>query len=177
MDARVATVAAALAELYRVRGFAAVRVSPRVTTGAIGRGAASRSRVRLEVAEGPHTSVTEVSFEGATALTPAELLESVALVTGKPYYRPQQTIDRAAIERRYRNLGYQRAVIEVRETPTEDAAASPSPTWCARVRRRESITCWSAAPSASHPTWCAGKWRCSPGSRWATTPCSRASSG
>ena len=42
-------------------------------------------------------------------------------MTGKPYYRPQQTIDRAAIERRYRNLGYQRAVIEVRETPTEDA--------------------------------------------------------
>ena len=38
VDARVATVAAALAELYRVRGFAAVRVSPRVTTGALGRG-------------------------------------------------------------------------------------------------------------------------------------------
>ena len=121
VDARVATVAAALAELYRVRGFAAVRVSPRVTTGALAEGRVP-VRVRLEVAEGPHTSVTEVSFEGATALTPTELLESVALVTGKPYYRPQQTIDRAAIERRYRNLGYQRAVIEVRETPTEDAA-------------------------------------------------------
>ena len=38
VDARVATVAAALAELYRVRGFAAVRVSPRVTTGALAEG-------------------------------------------------------------------------------------------------------------------------------------------
>ena len=43
VDARVATVAAALAELYRVRGFAAVRVTPRLTTHGRSSTAACRS--------------------------------------------------------------------------------------------------------------------------------------
>ena len=119
VDARVAAVATALAELYRVRGFASVRVNPRVTTGAPAEGQVPVT-VRLEVAEGAPTTVTGVGFDGAAAVPAGELLQQLTLVTGKPYYRPQQTLDRAAIERHYRNLGYQRAAIEVRETPSED---------------------------------------------------------
>ncbi len=59
--------------------------------------------VRLEVVEGARATVTEVRFEGVTAISAAQLLESLALTTGKPYYRPQQAIDREAVERRYRN--------------------------------------------------------------------------
>ena len=121
VDARVAAVAAALAELYRVRGFAAVRVTPRVTTAA----AVAETvpvTVRLEVVEGARTVVSSVVFEGATALTPADLGDGLGLTAGKPYYQPQLALDCAAIERRYRNLGYQRAAIEVRETPGADGA-------------------------------------------------------
>ena len=79
--------------------------------------------VRLEVVEGPHTVVAAVGFEGATAIAAAELASGLGLTAGKPYYRPQQTLDRAAVERRYRNLGYQRASVDVRETPSADGTA------------------------------------------------------
>jgi outer membrane protein insertion porin family len=121
VDARVATVAAALAELYRVRGFAAVRVTPRLTTHSAVDGQVPVI-VRLGVEEGPRTMVTAVRFDGVTALPPADLSSDLGLTVGKPFYRPQQSLDRAAVERRYRNLGYQRAVVEVRETPSADGA-------------------------------------------------------
>jgi outer membrane protein insertion porin family len=121
VDARVATVAAALAELYRVRGFAAVRVTPRLTTQPVVDGQVPVT-VRLGVEEGPRTMVTAVRFEGVTAVPPAELIGELALTAGKPFYQPQQSLDRAALERRYRNLGYQRAVVDARETPTADGA-------------------------------------------------------
>ncbi|MGE0359141.1 MAG: POTRA domain-containing protein [Vicinamibacterales bacterium] len=120
VEARVATVAAALAELYRVRGFAAVQVTPRVTTEPERDGRVPVT-VRLEVTEGPRTMVTAVRFEGAAAVPETELADGLALTAGRPFYRPQQAIDRATVERRYRNLGYQRAVVEVRETPSADA--------------------------------------------------------
>jgi len=119
VEARVAAVAAALAELYRVRGFDAVRVTPRVTTEPARAGVVPVT-VRLEVAEGPRTIVTAVRFEGVAAVPEAELSDGLALTAGKPFYRPQQSLDRATVERRYRNLGYQRAVVEVRETPNAD---------------------------------------------------------
>ncbi len=123
VDARVATVAAAIAEYYRVRGFAAVRVTPRLTFPSTDAGARVPVDLHLDVIEGPRTTVTSVRFEGVTAVPPAQLLESMALTADKPYYRPQQAIDREAIERRYRNLGYQRAAVEERTGLTPDGAA------------------------------------------------------
>lgn len=119
VDARIATVAAALAELYRVRGFAAVQVAPRVTTEPARDGKVPVT-VRLEVAEGPRTVVTAVQFDGVAALPEAELTAGLGLTAGKPFYRPQLSLDRATVERRYRNLGFQRAVVAVREAPIGD---------------------------------------------------------
>lgn len=119
VDARVATVAAALAELYRVRGFAAVRVTPRLNTQPARDGRVAVT-VRLGVEEGPRTMVTAVEFEGVAAVPARELSDGLALTAGKPFYRPQQSLDRATVERRYRNLGFQRAVVDVRETPAAD---------------------------------------------------------
>ncbi|MEP7119141.1 MAG: POTRA domain-containing protein, partial [Acidobacteriota bacterium] len=124
VDARVAAVAAAMAEYYRVRGFAAARVAPRLTLQSPDAAGRVPVAVRFEVVEGPRTVVTEVRFEGATAVTPAQLLESMALTVGKPYYRPQQAIDREAIERRYRNLGYQRAAVEALTAATADSTGA-----------------------------------------------------
>ena len=122
VEARVATVAAALAELYRVRGFADVRVSPRLISQPMSADQVPVT-VRLEVVEGPHTVVAAVGFEGVAAIAEADLTSGLGLTAGKPYYRPQQSLDRAAIERTYRNLGFQRAAVEVRETAAADGTA------------------------------------------------------
>ena len=74
--------AAALAELYRVRGFAAVRVTPRLVDAADGRGRVPVA-VRLEVVEGPRTVVAGVAFDGGTVLSPAELGDGLALTAGQ----------------------------------------------------------------------------------------------
>ena len=122
VDARVTAVAAALAEYYRVRGFSAVAVAARLAFP----GTASQSRlpvdVHFDITEGPRTVVMGVRFDGVTAVSGAQLLEATSLTAGKPYYRPQQAIDREAIERLYRNLGYQRAAVEVRADQTPDGA-------------------------------------------------------
>ncbi len=122
VDARVAVVAAALAEHYRVRGFAAVTVTPQLGFPGVDADGRVPVDVRFDIVEGRRVVVTGVRFEGVAALAPAALLESVALTTGKPYYRPQQAIDREGLERRYRNLGYQRAAVEVRPAASADGA-------------------------------------------------------
>ena len=123
VDARVATVAAAIAEYYRVRGYASVRVTPRLAFPDTSAEVRVPVDLHLDVVEGPRTVVTAVRFEGVTAVPPAELLQSMALTAGKPYYRPQQAIDREAIERRFRNLGYQRAAVEARTGFAPDGGA------------------------------------------------------
>ncbi|MGE3489530.1 MAG: POTRA domain-containing protein [Vicinamibacterales bacterium] len=114
VEARVGAVAAAIAELYRVRGFTqaavkpAIQVLPEESRG----GTAFRPvEVRFDVEEGPQTMVSGVTFEGLTAITPAQLASRMALAAGRPFYRPQLAADREALQRAYRNLGYQAASV------------------------------------------------------------------
>lgn len=120
VDARIATVGAALAEYYRVRGFASVVVSPQIAFAAATEPNRLPVDVRFQVAEGPRTFVTGVRLEGVTALDPAELAAPLGLAVGKPYYLPQQALDRDALERRYRNAGFQRAAVVARPALTDD---------------------------------------------------------
>ncbi len=120
VDARVAAVAAAIVEYYRVRGFAAARVTPRLGLQAAGADGRVPVDVHFDITEGARTVVTSVRLDGVAAVPAAPLLEAIALTAGKPYYRPQQAIDREAIERRYRNLGYQRAAVEARTEVSAD---------------------------------------------------------
>ncbi len=122
VDARIGAVGAALAEYYRVRGFAAVTVVPQVTFPGPTDPAKVPVDVRFQVTEGPRTMVTAVRIEGAGALAEAQLLEGLGLTAGKPFYQPQQAIDREAIERRYRNAGFQRAAVETRPAPSADGS-------------------------------------------------------
>lgn len=121
IDARVAAVAAAIAELYHVRGYVDARVTPRITIGPAAGAGAGAPRVpvdlRFEVVEGRRVVVGAVRLDGAVAVGAEDLRSTLALTAGKPFYRPQQVLDREALERRYRNLGYQRAVIEARVEP------------------------------------------------------------
>ena len=84
VDARVAAVATAVAEYYRVRGFAGVQVVPRLEFPPAGADGRVPVDVRLEVVEGTRAAVTEVRFEGVTAVPSTQLLESMALTAGKP---------------------------------------------------------------------------------------------
>lgn len=127
VDARVGIVGVAIAEYYRVRGFAAVTVRPAVnvppTPNADGRMPVD---VRFQISEGPRTVVGAVRIEGAALLPETELLGLLGLTAGKPFYRPQHVLDREAVERRYRNAGFQRAAVEARVTPDADGAVALS---------------------------------------------------
>ena len=110
VEARVGAVAAAIAELYHVRGFTqaavkpAIQVLPAETRG----GAPFRPvDVRFDIQEGPRTLVSAVTFEGARAILPAQLAAQMALAAGRPFYRPQLAADRDALQRAYRSLGHQ----------------------------------------------------------------------
>jgi outer membrane protein insertion porin family len=110
VEARVGLVAAAITELYRVRGFAQAAVKPatQVLPEAQAANVAYRPvTIRFEIDEGPQTILSGVSFEGNTAIPSAELLAQMALEGGKPFYRPQLSVDREALERAYRGQGFQ----------------------------------------------------------------------
>lgn len=110
VEARVGAIAAAITELYRVRGFAqaAVKANLQVLPEA---GAANVSyrpvAIRFEIEEGPQTLVSGVDVQGAEAIGADQLRSQLALTAGRPFYRPQLAVDRDTIERAYRNLGFQ----------------------------------------------------------------------
>ena len=111
VDARVATVAAALAEYYRGRGSSPARVTPVVTVPDGADGTRVPVDVTVQIAEGPRAVVRDVRLDGVSAIPPSDLTAGLGLAAGKPYYRPQLVLDRDAIERRYRNAGFQRATV------------------------------------------------------------------
>ena len=116
VDARVGTVAAAITELYRVRGFTRATVTPDVRVRAAegaGRQAHRPVDVRFDIVEGPQTLVRALAFNGAQALPAQQLQQFVGLAPGRPYYLPQLVADRDALERAYRNTGFQSAVVDV----------------------------------------------------------------
>jgi outer membrane protein insertion porin family len=110
VEARVGLVSAAITELYRVRGFAQAVVKPDVQVLPPETSADVTFRpvsVRFQIAEGPQTIVSGVDFEGSS-LIPADMLRAqMVLQPGKPFYRPQLAVDRDALERAYRNQGFQ----------------------------------------------------------------------
>lgn len=109
-DSRVATVASAVTELYRVRGFAGATVKPEINVLPPANDAGQEVRpvaVRLIINEGVQTLVGNVEITGASAWPAADLRELLTLTAGRPYYRPQLDADRDALERHYRNHGFQ----------------------------------------------------------------------
>ncbi len=110
VDARVAAIATALTELYRVRGFAQVAVKPNLQVLPEETAVTSAFRpvaVRFDVAEGPRTTISGVRFEGASALGDEHIRSLLGLNTSRPFYRQQLNADRDALEAAYRAQGFQ----------------------------------------------------------------------
>jgi outer membrane protein assembly complex protein YaeT len=123
VDSRVARVAGAVAELYRVRGFARVTVKPDVSVGpgASDGGAAYRPvTVRLLVTEGDRLTVGAVTIGGAQAIPEPTIRGLLALQPERPFYRPQLDADREAIERHYRNQGFQTVRVDAETAVSAD---------------------------------------------------------
>lgn len=122
-ETRVGAVTAALAEHYRVRGFASVAVTPRISTrpDVVERDLAYRPvRVVLDVAEGPQTRLGTVTVRGGGALDEGALRALLGGTEGAPYYRPQLQADREAVETACRRDGYQRCTVELRTAFRDD---------------------------------------------------------
>jgi outer membrane protein insertion porin family len=110
VESRVGLVAAAIAELYRVRGFAQIAVKPdiQVLPPATAQGVDYRPvAIRFDIAEGPQAMVSAVDFEGTRAIPVEALRSRMVLAADKPFYRPQLAADRDALERTYRSQGFQ----------------------------------------------------------------------
>jgi outer membrane protein assembly complex protein YaeT len=128
-ESRVATVASAITELYRVRGFARAIVRPEVTLAPSGDTASASSdthtaevpvTVRLVVTEGVPTVVGNVTIQGNVEVAEEKLRELLRLVEQRPYYRPRLDADRDEIERRYRNAGFRDVRAEANVTLQAD---------------------------------------------------------
>lgn len=110
VESRVGLVSAAIGELYRVRGFSQATVSPniQVLPEAQADGVSYRPvAIRFDIQEGPQTIVSRVDVSGNTTIPTATLLAQMGLQGGKPFYRPQLSVDRDTIERAFRNQGFQ----------------------------------------------------------------------
>lgn len=125
VDERVGLVASALTELYRVRGYASadVQVDTSQTPaepGAVKAPGDQPVAVRFVVTEGVQTMVGDVIVEGASAIPESSGRAVLRLASGRPFYRPQLEADRDALERMYRNQGFQQAAIEAQPMLSED---------------------------------------------------------
>jgi outer membrane protein insertion porin family len=115
-DARVATVASAMTELYRVHGFARAAVRPEISQRPQG----STLDVTYRITEGAQTIVGDVSIAGNQFLPAAAVRAVLTLTAGRPFYRPQLEADRAAIDRLYRNEGFQSVRVAPETTLADD---------------------------------------------------------
>lgn len=123
VEARVTTVAGAIAELYRVRGFSQVTVTPAIQLLPQEARAGVSFRpvdIRFDVVEGPRTMVTAVTIEGAAQMASERLRSLLVLAPGKPFYRPQFNADRDTLERAYRREGYQMSVVTPKLTFSDE---------------------------------------------------------
>ena len=140
VEARVGAITAAMTELYRVRGFAQVEVTPniQVLPEATAVNVSYRPvAIRFEIVEGPQTMVTGVEVEGSKAIVADAIKSQLALAPGRPFYRPQLAVDRDTIERTYRGQGFQNVSV-ISQLAFADNQRRVAITWT--IREGEQIT-------------------------------------
>ena len=140
VEARAGVVSAAITELYRVRGYAqaAVKAGVQVLPEATDATATYRPvAIRFEISEGPQTVVSAVEVAGTTAIPADRLKAQLALAAGRPFYRPQLSVDRDAIDRAYRNQGFQNVSV-ISQLAFADNQRQVAITWT--VREGDQIT-------------------------------------
>ncbi len=140
VEARVGAIAAAITEVYRVRGFTGAAVKANIQMLPEAGAGDSRYRpvaIRFEIEEGPQSTVTAVEVEGSNAIDPQTLKAALALGPARPFYRPQLAVDRDVITRMYRNRGFQNVSV-ISQLAFADGQRRVAITW--RILEGEQIT-------------------------------------
>ena len=114
-DGRLDADEATIADVYRRRGFAAVRATSAAEPQRTANGAAQVPMVvRIVVNEGARTIVDSVALEGARTVDEAELRTKIGATPGTPFVPAQLAIDRDALQAAYNDLGYPNATVTPR---------------------------------------------------------------
>ncbi|HJU44675.1 MAG TPA: POTRA domain-containing protein [Vicinamibacterales bacterium] len=137
VQARIGAIAAAITELYRVRGFAQVVVTTDIQLLPEATGGFRPVAVRFDIIEGPATIISSVEVDGAAAIPAAELKSLLGLAPERPFYRPQLSADRDTIERVYRARGFKNVSV-VSQLAFADNRRRVAVTWM--VREGDQIT-------------------------------------
>ena len=113
-EAELTASAAAIANAYETRGFAAAAVRPAANElDPVRRGEGIVQPV-IVIDEGPRVIVSRVDIAGNTALAFDYLRANMQTAAGVPYYHPQVVADRDRVVAEYLNLGYLSARVDVR---------------------------------------------------------------
>jgi outer membrane protein insertion porin family len=117
-----------VARFYQERGFAGVKVDSTVpvATEDLPRGPenAVYLRPRIQVHEGPRTTVAAVDLIGRAEVPEAAVREAIGMRAGEPFYQPRMTADRNAIAATYLNRGYRSVRVESAVTFSDDRASA-----------------------------------------------------
>ena len=104
-ESTVAADIARIQNLYRQRGFSAVKVSSQVDRSEPQNGVAL-VRARLDIAEGVRSIIESVSFQGNSAVDVSALRDAVTTAPGDAYFEPEIEADADRIGVLYLNRGY-----------------------------------------------------------------------
>lgn len=104
-ESTVAADIARIQNLYRQRGFSAVKVSSQVDRSEPQNGVAL-VRARLDIAEGVRSIIESVSFQGNSAVDVSALRDAVTTAPGDAYFEPEIAADADRIGVLYLNRGY-----------------------------------------------------------------------
>ena len=112
----------AIVNTYRTQGFTGAQVK---TTDAIGIPEDRRDpdrgiEITLAIAEGPRSTVRNVTFEGNTAIPEAELQRKSVISPGRAFVAAEMAADRDTLEAEYRNRGYLSAAVSFKTTSDEN---------------------------------------------------------
>ncbi len=113
VESALSLASAAIAELYRQRGFLAASVRDTVVEADQRSATEGLVRPTISITEGPRTVVGSVRISGNSALSTLELRPLVPLAEGQPYYEPQVTSAREALITAYQNNGFASADVGV----------------------------------------------------------------
>ena len=115
---------AAVEERYSRLGFVTARAARTVRGAeADGAGGPVTQHVEISIDEGVRTIIGDVTFDGASARSPAVLRQAVGARRGAAYHGPQVERDREALLALYLNDGYEQARVAVDTRFSDDLSA------------------------------------------------------
>ncbi len=117
LSSRLSATESAIKQLYRTKGFASAEVAS--AANALDAGLVNPI---VTIKEGPRVVVGSVTIAGNQAVKTDDLLRTLTLKTGEPYYGPTAVHDRDALQAAYLNAGY--ASVDVTVPPVTSVAVT-----------------------------------------------------